>query len=134
MRFCRHVGPNTSMSCLSEASEEASCIFAGHVNSKVHQTVGIAPLVVVPGHQLHERVVERNACTYIENGGKLAAHEVSRHNLVLGPVKNALHVSSSGFLHSCHDLIVLGRPFLLASRSPLGSTCPLPLLHQWRKG
>merc|ERR1711988_1833081 len=37
-----------------------------HVDSKVHQTVGVAPFVVVPRDQLHEVIIEGDACSNIE--------------------------------------------------------------------
>ena len=40
---------------------------AGHVLDEVHHTVAVAPLVVVPGHQLHEFVAQGNACLSVED-------------------------------------------------------------------
>jgi hypothetical protein len=35
---------------------------SAHVDSKVNKTVGVSPLVIIPGDNLVEGVVERNAC------------------------------------------------------------------------
>mmetsp|Transcript_70268 Transcript_70268/g.147102 ORF Transcript_70268/g.147102 Transcript_70268/m.147102 type:complete len:226 (+) Transcript_70268:225-902(+) len=80
-----------------------------HVDRQVHQSVGIAPLVVVPGHELHKCVSEADASADIKDGGGLAGGEVRGDHLLVGPVKDALHVASSVLLHGCDDLLVLGR-------------------------
>lgn len=39
------------------------CLLAGHVQSQVNHAVGVAPLVIVPGHDLQARQVTKvKAC------------------------------------------------------------------------
>mmetsp|Transcript_52343 Transcript_52343/g.114493 ORF Transcript_52343/g.114493 Transcript_52343/m.114493 type:complete len:401 (-) Transcript_52343:57-1259(-) len=79
-----------------------------HVDGEVDEAVGVAPLVVVPAHKLHEGVVERDAGTHIEDGGGLAGREVRGDNLLIGPVQDTRHGARRGLLDGGHDLLVLG--------------------------
>merc|ERR1719409_543751 len=49
-----------------------------------------------------------DAGPHIEDGGGLAAHEVCGHDLLVGPVEDALHVTCAGLLDGRHNVVVLG--------------------------
>merc|ERR1719335_1430448 len=51
----------------------------GHVDAEVHKAVGVAPLVVVPGDELHEGLVQRNPGLDVHDRRELAADEVRAH-------------------------------------------------------
>ena len=79
-----------------------------HVLDEVQHSVGVAGLVVVPGHQLHEVVRERDAGLGVEDGGAGVGHEVRGDHGVLGVAQDALHLALGGGLHGGGDLRVLG--------------------------
>lgn len=56
----------------------------GDVGDKVEDTAGVTPLVVVPGDQLDEVVVEGDTGLGIEDGGVGVAVEIGRDDIVLG--------------------------------------------------
>ena len=62
--------------------------------------VGVAPLVVVPGHDLHEGAVQRDAGVGIEHAGAGLAAEVGGHHLVFGVAQHALQgaLGSAAFI------------------------------------
>merc|ERR1712046_234099 len=61
-------------------------ILLGHVHSQIYETIRISPFVVVPRHKLHEIIIQSDASTDIEDGGRLTSHEVRRHDLIRRPV------------------------------------------------
>ncbi len=61
----------------------------GNVGQKIEDTAGVAPLVVVPGDELDEVVVEGNTGLGIEDGGGVVAVHVGGDNLVLGVGEDA---------------------------------------------
>lgn len=87
----------------------------GDVGDEVEDTAGVTPLVVVPGDQLDEVVVEGDTGLGIEDGGVGVAVKVRGDNIVLGVGENACQVVVSSV--SCrvtsvekHTLeLVLGR-------------------------
>mmetsp|Transcript_26439 Transcript_26439/g.66932 ORF Transcript_26439/g.66932 Transcript_26439/m.66932 type:complete len:337 (+) Transcript_26439:417-1427(+) len=54
-------------------------------------------------------IVQRDACANIEDRGGLASLEVRGHHLLIGPVQDALHLTSGILLDRRHDILVLGR-------------------------
>ena len=52
---------------------------------KVDHSVRVAPLVVIPGHELDEALVQRDARLDVKDRRELAANEVRAHNLVRLP-------------------------------------------------
>jgi hypothetical protein len=90
---------------------------------EVQDTAGVAPLVVVPGHQLHKVFVEGDTCLGIEDGRVGVAVHVGRNNVILSVSQDsllllvakliedtlgklALEVTLSGSLDSFLDLVV----------------------------
>ena len=85
-----------------------STINLGHVAHKVNNTVGISPLVVVPGNELHESRVEHDACLGVEDGGDGASNEVLGDKGLVGVAHDALHVAVGAALDLSADLLVGG--------------------------
>merc|ERR1712187_690291 len=54
----------------------SSAVLLRHVAGQVDKAVRVAPLVVIPTDELHEVVAQRDACTYIKDGGGCATDEV----------------------------------------------------------
>ena len=88
---------------------ELSAVHLLHVDAQLDQSVGVAPLVVVPADQLHEVVIQRNASRHIEDGRSLAGDEIRGHDLLVSPVQDTLHGPGSRFLDGRHNVVVLGR-------------------------
>lgn len=61
----------------------------GHVAEQVKHTAGVAPLVVVPGDELDEVVVEADAGLGVEDGAGRVTAQVGRDDVVLGVVEDA---------------------------------------------
>lgn len=61
----------------------------GDVGDEVKDTAGVAPLVVVPGNQLHKVLVQGDTGLGVEDGGVGVAVHVRRDNVVLGVGQNA---------------------------------------------
>ena len=70
--------------------------------------VGIAPLVVIPRDDLHERVGQRDAGLGVEDGGVRIADEVGRDDHILRVIEDALELALGGLLHRGADLRILG--------------------------
>merc|ERR1712039_1152967 len=85
-----------------------------HVHQKVDDTVGVAPLVVVPRDDLEETlltrqvVLKRSLC--IVNGGVHIVNKVLRHKLLVCEGENALHVCFRCLLEESVDLFDRGVP------------------------
>ena len=54
----------------------------GHVHHEVHHAVGVAPLVVVPGHHLHVVRVEHDAGVSVEDARLGLGFEVGGHQVL----------------------------------------------------
>ena len=61
----------------------------GHVAQQVEHTAGVAPLVVVPGDELDEVVVQADAGLGVEDGAGRVTAQVGRDDVVLGVVEDA---------------------------------------------
>ena len=75
---------------------------------EVDHLVGEAPLVVVPGDELDEVIVQSNAGLGVEDGGVGIAAEVGGDDLVVHVLQNALHGAFGGGLHGSADLGIGG--------------------------
>ena len=73
-----------------------------------HHLAAVTPLIVVPGNELHEVVVQHQAGALVEDAGAGVADEVCRHHLVLGVADDALHVGLTGVANLIADLGVAG--------------------------
>mmetsp|Transcript_21568 Transcript_21568/g.36986 ORF Transcript_21568/g.36986 Transcript_21568/m.36986 type:complete len:386 (+) Transcript_21568:167-1324(+) len=83
-------------------------ILLGHVDHQVHHTLGVAPLVVIPGHNLAELGVEGDTGLSIEDGGAGVRHEVLGHTRLIAVAEDASHVALRAGLHSGADVLVRG--------------------------
>ena len=83
-------------------------VHAVHVADQVQHLVGVAHLVVVPGHDLHEGVGQRNASALVKDGGAGVAQEVGGDHGVLGVTQDALQLALGSLLHGGADLVILG--------------------------
>src|SRR4051812_49244593 len=76
------------------------------LTKKVDDTAGVPPLVVVPGNDLNEVVVEGDSGLGIEDAGSRVADHVAGDDLIFGVLKDALQWSFSGFLDGLLDVFV----------------------------
>lgn len=81
-------------------------VLLGSVDEEVNDTVGVTPLVVVPGDELDEVLVELDTSGGVEDGGSSVADEVGRDDRVLSVLDDALVFALSGFLQRSLDVIV----------------------------
>lgn len=79
-----------------------------HVLDEVEDTVGIAALIVVPGHELDEVVRECDAGVGIKDGGSGIGYKVRRDNGILGVAQHALELTLRGGLDGSLDVSILG--------------------------
>ena len=60
------------------------------MHKQINQLVRVAPLIVVPAHELHERRAQLNASLRIENRRARIGEKVRRNNVVAGRVNMVL--------------------------------------------
>src|SRR5690606_26466950 len=82
----------------------AAGLLRGDDPRELQALVRVAPLVVVPGHQLDEGVVELDAGLGVEDRGARVAAEIGGHHLVLGVAEDALQRALALRLHFRADL------------------------------
>ena len=75
---------------------------------EVDHSVGVAPLVVVPGHNLDEAGGEGDASISVEDGGAWVSGEVLGDDSVLSVAEDALELVLGGLLDALLDLVVAG--------------------------
>jgi hypothetical protein len=75
---------------------------------EVDHSVGVSPLVVVPGDDLDELRAEGDSGVGIEHGGETAGGEVLGDDGILGVAENSLHLVLGSILNSLLDGIVGG--------------------------
>ena len=78
----------------------------GDVGDEVQDTAGVAPLVVVPGNELHEALADGNAGLGVEDGRLVRAGEVGRDDGLVGEAEDALERALGGLLDGRDDLVV----------------------------
>merc|ERR1719488_86278 len=79
------------------------------VHRQLNEAVGVAPLVVVPRHELDEGAREGDARARVEDGRAAVALEVSGDELLVGVAHNALVLGRLGLgLDEGLDLVVGG--------------------------
>ena len=80
-----------------------------HVEDEVDELVGITPLVIVPGDELYEMIVQHDACARIEDGGACVGVEVAGNDGLVGVADDALELLGLGSgLHGSLDLFIGG--------------------------
>lgn len=75
-------------------------------HEEVAHTAGVTPLVVVPGNQLDEFVIQLNTGGGIEDGGSSVADKVGGDNSLVGVLDDALERTIGGLLDGVFDLFV----------------------------
>lgn len=78
------------------------------MGQEVEDTAGVTPLVVVPGDELDEVVVQGDTGLGVEDGGVGVADHVGGDDIVLGVGQDALEGTLSGLLDGLLDLVVAG--------------------------
>ena len=76
-----------------------------HVVGELDESVGVSPLVIVPGDNLHESRAHLNASLSVEDGGPGVVHEVGRHDGIFSVSKDALEVGLGSFTHLLLNLV-----------------------------
>merc|ERR1712151_1446880 len=94
----------------------SSSVNLRHVLDQVHNTAGVAPLVVVPSDKLHKGVIQHDARLGIEGAGDGASLEVCGHESLIAVAKEALHVALRPPLDLRADLLVGRRLLQLTSQ------------------
>ena len=80
----------------------------GHVHHEVHHAVGVAPLVVVPGHHLHVVRVEHDAGVSVEDARLGLGLEVGGHERLVAVAEEALLGALGVLLDEGADVLVGG--------------------------
>jgi hypothetical protein len=73
---------------------------------EIEDTARVSPLVIVPGNELDELVVQGDTGLSIEDGGVVVSVQVGRDNLVLGVAENALELTVGSLLDGGLDLVI----------------------------
>jgi len=88
----------------------------GSVEEEVDNTVAVAPLVVVPGDELDEGLVQSDTGLGIEDRGLALAVEVRGHKELVSVAEDALELTLRGLLDGSADLVVGGLLLELAGQ------------------
>ena len=78
------------------------------MENEVNDAARVAPLVVVPGDELAELVVERDTGLGVEDGRARVVEEVTRHELLISVAHDALEGTLGSLLDDLADLSVGG--------------------------
>ena len=81
-------------------------VLLGGVDEEIADTAGVAPLVVVPGNELHEALADGNAGLGVEDGRLVRAGEVGRDDGLVGEAEDALERALGRLLDGRDDLVV----------------------------
>jgi hypothetical protein len=90
----------------SKHLEASSSVLGGDVGDEVADTAGVTPLVVVPGDELDEVGVQRNAGVGVEDRRAVVTDEVGRDDLLIGVFDDALVCTLRGSLHDSLDFVI----------------------------
>lgn len=89
-----------------------SCtILPGNIDQEIADTPRVTPLIVIPGNELDEVLVQGDASLGIEDGGSSVADEVGRDDILIGVLENALVIALRSSLDCSLDFIVGGLLF-----------------------
>eukprot|EP00754_Rhynchopus_humris_P025912 Rhum_TRINITY_DN14979_c10_g4::Rhum_TRINITY_DN14979_c10_g4_i3::g.131894::m.131894 len=94
----------------------AAALLLRHVHGQVNHPARVAELVVVPRHQLHEVVVERNRRLRVVHGRVGRVQQVARHERLLRVLKDAPQLVRRGSLLDRGVDLRLRRTLLQAHR------------------
>ena len=83
-------------------------ILLSNVDQEIADTSRVAPLVVVPGNQLDEVLVQLDTGLGIKDGGSRMADEIGRDDVLISVLENALVLALGSGLDDSLDFIVCG--------------------------
>ena len=83
-------------------------ILLGSVDQEVADTPRVTPLVIVPGDQLDEVLVQLDAGSGIEDGGSRVADKIGGDDSLVGVFENALVLGLGSSLNDSLNLLVGG--------------------------
>mmetsp|Transcript_5694 Transcript_5694/g.14613 ORF Transcript_5694/g.14613 Transcript_5694/m.14613 type:complete len:438 (-) Transcript_5694:148-1461(-) len=81
-------------------------LHGSHVGDQIHHTVGVAPLIVVPGDELDKGGGQHDTGARVKDAGVRVVHEVGGHHGVLSVPKHASHGTLRVLLHLGADLLI----------------------------
>ena len=87
------------------------------MHDEIDYFVGITPLIVIPGYQLHKIVVESDTCYCIENGCTSIAEEVCRYAIIFSVSEITLLFFFISLFLCCLIIIIRFRFFQAAGIS-----------------
>jgi hypothetical protein len=90
-------------------------VYLGNVVGHIEHSVGVAPLIVVPGDHLNKLGVQLDTSLGVEDGRVGRTVEVLGDNFVFSVAEDALHLALRHLLHLLADFIVRGIPVKLDS-------------------
>src|SRR5262245_3221500 len=80
--------------------------FANHVLQEIRYTTTVAPLVVIPAHELEKTLVQFDTRSRIKDRGGLAMNEIAADNFVLSVVEDIFQICLAGPLHCSRDFLI----------------------------
>jgi len=83
-------------------------VLLGDDASHLEDLVGVTPLVVIPGADFDEGLVELDTGFDVEDGGAGIAAEVGGNDSLIGVTEDAFEFAFAGFLHGGADFLVGG--------------------------
>ena len=86
-------------------SGKSSVLFT-HIVGKLAESVGVTPLIIIPGDNLNEFRAHLDSSVSVEDGRSRVAHEVRRDNGIFGVAKDVLEVGLGSFTHLVLDIII----------------------------
>mmetsp|Transcript_37076 Transcript_37076/g.88729 ORF Transcript_37076/g.88729 Transcript_37076/m.88729 type:complete len:252 (-) Transcript_37076:451-1206(-) len=96
-------------SLFTTALHSIACLLvnSAHENSQVDQSVGVAPLVIIPGDDLVECIVEGDACRAVNNTGSVVVDKILGDNGVVSVAEDTLEfITLRGSLERGEHLIL----------------------------
>lgn len=80
-----------------------------HVPDQIQHLAGIAPLVIIPGDELHKVAVQHDARVFIEDAGVALTLHIRGYDLILREGDDALHRGVGGLLDRGADFRICRR-------------------------
>merc|ERR1712196_340600 len=89
--ICAALSLASAQAQVRSGAEARDCLVGGFVDvlDQLDSTAGVAPLVVVPGHEFHKVVSQGDASLLVEDAGVVVANEVGGDHVLIGVPQNA---------------------------------------------